>query len=113
MHAHWADALNYSCSVGGTHWDALGISKGLAEPRPVLFFASSQVKKRIEDWNAAGLQQHIAGAWANFMLLVCGVNQPWLKVVRAQGQGAVQATYAAPLSGTVPAKEGNFMTLRC
>ena len=112
VHAHWAGALRYSCSVGGTHWDALGGSKGLVGPRPVLFFAPSQVKKRIEDWGAAGLQQRIAIAWSNFMVSVCDVNQPWLQVVRGHGQQAVQATYAALLSGTVPAKEGHFMTLR-
>ena len=112
VHAHWAGALRYSCSVGGTHWDALGGSKGLVGPRPVLFFAPSQVKKRIEDWGAAGLQQRIAIAWSNFMVSVCDVNQPWLQVVRGHGQQAVQAAYAALLSGTAPAKEGHFMTLR-
>ena len=112
VHAHWDDALRYSCSVGGTHWDALGSSKGLAGPRPVLFFAPTQVKKRIEEWGAAGLQQHIASAWSNFMVSVCDVNQPWLQVVRGRGQETVQATYAALLTGTVPAKEGHFMTLQ-
>lgn len=65
---HWGDALRYSCSVGGTHWDALGNGngKGLAGPRPVLFFAPSHVKKRIESWGAEGLQQQIASAWSNF-----------------------------------------------
>lgn len=112
VHAHWADALKYSCSVGGTHWDSLGSSKGLAGPRPVLFFAPSQVKKRIEDWGAAGLQQQSASAWSNFMAFVCDVNRPGLEVVRGRGQEAVEATYAALLSGTVAAKNGHFMTLR-
>jgi len=116
VHAHWGDALRYSCSVGGTHWDALGNGngngKGLAGPRPVLFFAPSHVKKRIESWGAEGLQQQIASAWSNFLLSVCDVNQPWLQVVRGHGLEAVQATYAGLLSGTVPAKEGHFMTLK-
>ena len=112
VHAHWAGALRYSCSVGGTHWDALGSSKGLIGPKPVLFFAPSHLKKRIEDWGAAGFQRHIASAWSNFMVSVCDVNQPWLQVVCGHGQESVQATYAALLSGTVPANEGHFMTLR-
>ncbi len=42
IHAHWQDRLAYSCSVGGTHWQELGSGKGLAGPRPVLFFAPAQ-----------------------------------------------------------------------
>jgi hypothetical protein len=112
VHAHWGDALRYSCSVGGTHWDALGSSQGLAGPRPVLFFAPSQVKKRIGDWGSAGLQEHIGGAWSDFMASVQNIRQPWLQVVRGRGQEAIQAIYAALLSGTVPAKEGHFMIPR-
>ncbi|HJV59644.1 MAG TPA: DUF2855 family protein, partial [Albitalea sp.] len=39
VHAHFDARLMYSCSVGGTHWSELGGAKGLAGPRPVLFFA--------------------------------------------------------------------------
>ena len=45
--ARLRDRLAYSCSVGGTHWDALGGGKGLPGPRPVLFFAPAQTKKRV------------------------------------------------------------------
>jgi len=44
VHAHFGELLAYSCSVGGTHWDELGGGKGLAGPRPGLFFAPAQIK---------------------------------------------------------------------
>jgi hypothetical protein len=50
VHERWSDRLAYSCSVGGTHWQALGGGKGLAGPRPVLFFAPAQIKKRVAEW---------------------------------------------------------------
>jgi hypothetical protein len=59
VHEHFGDTLAYSCSVGGTHWEALGSGKGLAGPRPVLFFAPAQIKKRNADWGPDGLQQRL------------------------------------------------------
>ena len=55
IHGHWRDRLAYSCSVGGTHWEGLGSGKGLPGPRPVLFFAPAQAKKRVADWGPQAL----------------------------------------------------------
>ena len=55
IHGHWQDRLAYSCSVGGTHWEGLGSGKGLPGPRPVLFFAPAQGKKRVSRLGAPGL----------------------------------------------------------
>ncbi|MEP6738896.1 MAG: DUF2855 family protein [Caldimonas sp.] len=109
IHAHWNDRLAYSCSVGGTHWEELGSGKGLAGPRPVLFFAPAQVKKRVGDWGAAGLQQRLASAWAKFIHRVDDPHDPWLRVVSGQGRAAVQDTYVALLDGHVPADEGRIL----
>lgn len=112
VHTHFGDSLRYSCSVGGTHWDALGGGKGLAGPRPVLFFAPAQVKKRNADWGAAGLQQRMAGAWMAFMKPVTDASRPWLRVVRGEGREAVQSVYNALLAGTVNPAEGHVLTVR-
>ena len=111
VHGHFGDRLMYSCSVGGTHWDALGSGKGLPGPRPVLFFAPAQVKKRNADWGPAGLQQRIAQAWDAFMRPVTDPQRPWLRVVRGHGPAAVEATYAALLAGTASAAEGHVLSV--
>ena len=111
VHERLADALVYSCAVGGTHWEALGSGKGLPGPRPVLFFAPAQVKKRNADWGPAGLQTRIAQAWAAFMKPVTDAQQPWLHVVRGRGEAAVSSTYAALLAGTVPPAQGHVLSL--
>jgi len=61
VHGHWRDRLAYSCSVGGTHWEGLGGGKGLAGPRPILFFAPAQGKKRVADWGPQGFQDRLGG----------------------------------------------------
>jgi len=111
VHAHFGDGLTYSCSVGGTHWEELGGGKGLAGPRPVLFFAPAQVKKRNADWGPAALQQRVASAWSDFMQLVTASRNPWLRVVRGRGEAAVESTYATLLAGSINPAEGHVMSV--
>ncbi len=111
VHAHLGEQLTYSCSVGGTHWEALGSGKGLPGPRPVLFFAPAQIKKRVADWGGAGLQARLADAWAAFMKPVTDARQPWLQVVRGQGEPAIEACYAALLSGQFKPQEGHILSV--
>jgi len=111
VHQRWGDRLAYSCSVGGTHWQALGGGKGLPGPRPVLFFAPAQVKKRVGEWGADGLQERLASAWQGFVARVGDAQAPWLRVVSASGREAVQSTYADLLAGRVAAAEGRVLAL--
>ncbi len=111
VHGHWRDHLAYSCSVGGTHWNDLGGAKGLAGPRPVLFFAPAQIKKRVAEWGAAGLDERLATAWRAFIACVSDPSKPWLRVVSGQGRAAVESTYASLLGGSVPADEGRILAI--
>jgi hypothetical protein len=103
--------LRYSCSVGGTHWDALGGSKGLRGPRPVLFFAPAQAKKRTDDWGGMGLGQRIAAAWARFMVPVTDPKAPWLTVVRGRGGREVEQAYRALIDGHSHPHDGHVLAL--
>jgi hypothetical protein len=111
IHGRWGDALAYSCSVGGTHWEALGGGKGLPGPRPILFFAPAQMKKRVAEWGADGLQERLASAWAAFIERVGDAHRPWLRVVPGNGRDAIQRTYDELLDGRVPADEGRVLAL--
>ena len=111
IHGHWQDRLAYSCSVGGTHWEDLGSGKGLQGPRPVLFFAPSQAKKRIAEWGAKGFEDRLATAWSAFLARARDPARPWLQVVAGRGRQAVEATYSALLEGTVPANEGRILAV--
>ena len=111
IHGHWQDRLAYSCSVGGTHWEDLGGGKGLPGPRPVLFFAPAQVKKRVAEWGPAGLQERLALTWAAFLARVRDPSHPWLRVASGQGRQAVAATYIALLDGKVAAIEGRILSV--
>ena len=111
VHARFGERLAYSCAVGGTHWDELGSGKGLPGPKPTLFFAPAQVKKRLGDWGAEGFDQRLAAAWRAFMEPVTRAESPWLEVVRTRGPDAVETVYGRLLDGTVRANEGHILSM--
>ncbi len=111
VHQHFDQQLVYSCSVGGTHWDALGSGKGLPGARPTLFFAPAQAQKRHADWGAPVLQQRTADARLAFMKPVTNPQNPWMQVVRSNGKAAVERSYAALLEGRVSPQQGLLLSV--
>ncbi len=115
VHQRFAAALAYSCSVGGTHWDELGGGAGLPGPRPTLFFAPAQIKKRSaappEGWGRDGLQLRLAQAWSAFMQPVSHADTPWLHIRSARGASAVEAAYLSLLNGSADAREGLMLAM--
>ncbi|HSV80658.1 MAG TPA: DUF2855 family protein [Ramlibacter sp.] len=101
IHTRFAH-LRYSCSIGGTHVQQLGGAKDLPGPRPALFFAPAQVKKRHGDWGAQELGRRLVAAWQAFRDQVTASPQPWLQVREHRGADAVQAAYAQVLQGSDP-----------
>jgi len=103
--------LAHSCSIGGTHVSELGGAKDLPGPRPTLFFAPAQVKKRHADWGAAGFGERLVGAWHAYRQQVGAASPPWLVVQQHQGAAAVQAAYAEVLAGRADPRLGHMLAL--
>ena len=103
--------LKYSCSIGGTHVDQLGGAKDLPGPRPTLFFAPAQVKKRQADWGADALGSKLVQAWRAFSQSVTGSPQPWLTVQRHTGAEEVERAYAQVLAGRGDPRAGHILSL--
>jgi Protein of unknown function (DUF2855) len=104
-------ALAYSCSIGGTHVDRLAGGRDLPGPRPVLFFAPAQAKKRHGDWGAAGFNERMARAWHAFVGQVKQPAAPWLVVQTHNGPEAVQAAHAMVLGGRGDPRLGHMLSL--
>ena len=111
LHRHLAGSLKYSCAVGGTHWDRIGPGAGLPGPKPTLFFAPAQIKKRNADWGAAGLQAKVAAAWSAFMHPVMDPSRGWMRVVEGRGAAAVEGVYRQMLDGRARPDEGHVLAL--
>ena len=110
IHAHFT-GLAYSCSVGASHVGDLGGVGQLPGPRPVMFFAPAQVKKRHADWGAQGLNDRLVAAWNQFSTAVSAGPQPWLVVQHHAGPQATQALFASVLAGSGDPRAGHIATL--
>lgn len=115
VHEHFRDALAYSCSVGGTHWQALGGGRDLPGPKPALFFAPSHIARRSapppEGWGAALLNQRIGEAWSAFLQRVSAADAPWLRVRDFIGAQAARDALAAMVAGRADPREGWMLSV--
>ena len=110
LHSHCKN-LKFSSSIGGTHVSDLGSGKDLPGPKPTLFFAPAQIKKRSGGWGSQGLGQRLLQSWHGFIAAVSNPSQPWLTVQHHRGAEAVQAAYLQVLSGKGDARVGHMLSL--
>ena len=114
VHTHFADALKFSSSIGGTHWESLGSARDLPGPRPTLFFAPAQVKARSapppQGWGPGELQRRMGQAWVQF---IAQVNTgDWVRIVHRPGAQAALRAYGDVLAGRTDAREGLMLDMR-
>ena len=106
--------LKYSCSIGGTHVGELsskGGARDLPGPRPTLFFAPAQIKKRHADWGAQVFAGRLMQAWGAFTQRVTRPDAPWLVVEHHRGAQAVETTYRAVLGAGTDPRAGHILQL--
>ena len=116
IHTRFA-RLAYSCSIGGTHVAELGNSKDLPGPKPVLFFAPAQIKKRYTDWGADVFGSTLVSAWRSFCARVTHSkptdNQlPWMTVQHHTGPLAAAQAYALVLAGQSDPRVGHMVSMQ-
>lgn len=113
IHTHFGDALAFSSSIGGTHWEDLGNARDLPGPRPTLFFAPAQIKKRSVPppggWGAAELQNRIAEAWTRFISQVSQAG--WMQIDQRPGPEATLKCYGEMLAGGSDARQGLMLNM--
>ena len=109
LHHHFNDALKYSCSIGGTHWAELGGGRDLPGPKPTLFFAPHQAKKRFTEWGPVAFQSKLSEAWERFIEQVENENSPWMNVVSSTGREAISAVVTQVFQGKVNPKDAHVL----
>ena len=101
IHTHLDDRLRFSMTVGLSHHDAPRAAV-TAGPEPQLFFAPSQVAKRIDDWGPDGYAQRLDDAFAEFADWI----RSWLGLRHVVGIDALASIYADVVGGLVPPSVG-------
>jgi hypothetical protein len=114
LHTHFGEQLMFSSSIGGTHWESLGSGRDLPGPRPTLFFAPAQVKKRSapppDGWGGAELQRRIGVAWTQFLDQVA--QGGWVQISHQPGAPAALQAYQQMLAGHADARQGLMLAMQ-
>ena len=98
VHNHFADGLAYSMTVGRSHHDAEASTETeMAGPAPQLFFAPSEVTRRIEQWGREDYGQRCAGAIAGFAT----ASHDWLSVEHRSGPQGARSAWNDVYDGSV------------
>jgi hypothetical protein len=100
LHHHLGDAMVCSAGVGITHWGARDADDPASLPgaTPTLFFAPTQMQKRVQEWGAAGYQKRLDDAWCVFLEMV----DEWVTICESSGADALVQTYERVLGGAPP-----------
>jgi hypothetical protein len=109
VHRRAGDQVRFSCSVGGTHWNALAMAPAADLPgaTPTFFFAPDRIRQRSAEWGMDGLMARVGAAWHRF----AGPLEGWLKIRRGQGQAEVERVYLAMVDGKADPAEGHVLSL--
>lgn len=111
VHEHLQDALHYSCAVGATHWGSATVGQGdqaLPGPKPEMFFAPSQIQKRLAEWGQDKFNVLMADAWKGFL----AASSDWIQVEERRGIEALAATYEDFLAGRADPARGYVLSLQ-
>lgn len=103
VHQHFGDALRYSGVLGISHRGELAKENdALPGPKPQLFFAPHQVKKRIEQHGQGWIEQNSRADWEDFLQ----VSENWLEAHVETDFASIQASYLSLLAGQASASRG-------
>ena len=106
VHERLGDNLKYSMIIGKSHHDSplAEVAKG---PTPRLFFAPTEISRRIEEWGAEEYHRRCTEALEHF---VDGSHR-WLTVERTNGPAAAASTWSTMFDGHVPPSIGRIASL--
>ncbi len=106
VHEHLGDHVKYSMAVGMSHHDSPPADIGHG-PAPQMFFAPTEIPKRVAAWGAAGYQERTAAALAAFV----DGSREWLRVEPSHGPEAAERTWHDVVRGAVPPDVGRIVSM--
>ena len=110
VHERFGDGLAYSMTVGRSHHDAAPPEDAgpLAGPSPQMFFAPTEVTRRLEQWGRAEYSARSAAALTEFV----EGSRDWLRVEHRVGSDGASSAWADVYSGAIPPDVGVVVSLR-
>ncbi len=104
VHQRLGDRLRYSMTVGRSHHDAPPVEAAddLPGPAPQMFFAPTEVTRRLNDWGRDDYGRRTADALETFV----EGSRVWMTVERRNSSSGVESAWADVHDGAVPPNVG-------
>jgi NADPH:quinone reductase-like Zn-dependent oxidoreductase len=106
VHDALGDHLKYSMIIGKSHHDS-PMAQVSVGPTPELFFAPTEVSRRLEEWGAEEYQRRCSAALEEFVT----ESASWLTVERSTGAPAAESAWTDVFAGAVPPSVGRIVSL--
>ena len=105
IHHHFGDALMHSSSIGATHWDQGGSKDDLPGPKPIFFFAPSQLAKRGKEWGRDEVNSQITTALDKFI----ADSARWMSIKHSDAS-SIESVYDELVSGNIAPETGHILS---
>ncbi|HUW04533.1 MAG TPA: DUF2855 family protein [Acidimicrobiales bacterium] len=107
VHRTFDGTLGHSMLIGMTHWESPRSSDPLPGPAPAMFFAPSQIDKRLAEWGSDGYDARVGETWKEFSAW----SNDWLTVTRYSGIEDAMRAYQSVVAGHAKPNEGLILSL--
>lgn len=113
VHRHLGAALAYDCVAGSAqNNDPHHLSVAdLPGPKPTLYFAPTQIKKRNADWGYEEVNRRFGAAQRAFIAKVANPEKPWMKLIEHRGLEEAGQLIADMVAGRVDPLAGHVVLL--
>lgn len=111
IHHHFGDALVYDCYAGSAQKTAFLEDSTLPGPKPLLYFAPVQIRKRNADWGPQEVNRRFNEAQGRFIREVSAPGNRWMRMVEHQGFEAARSLIGRLHDGQTDPKEANVVRL--
>jgi hypothetical protein len=107
LHKHLGDNMQFCSNVGVTHWHQSNMGPDFIRDRSQMFFAPSQIQKRLKDWGPQGFDAKSR----EYMSMTITKSREWLKTKEIIGLEGMAEIFPALCDGKIPADEGLIVNL--
>lgn len=102
LHKHLGDNMKFCSNVGVTHHLERGRSDDIIAERSEIFFAPSQIQKRLQEWGPQVFDQKSR----EYLAVSISKSRAWLNMTDLDGLAGMQAIFEDVCNGNVPADTG-------
>ena len=112
IHHHFGAALVYDCYAGSAQKTTFLAESPLPGPKPLLYFAPVQIRKRNADWGPQEVNRRFNEAQGRFIAELSRPGNRWMALAQSQGFEAAQQVIADLHGGRVDPRSAHVVRLR-